>query len=93
MENFLYVAVYVMLVCALVFFLKVSPSRKKNYNKKKMTECIKQGDYVLLENGIYGCISNINEDSFIIDIAEYGNGMKIKVSKDAVKTVITEGKE
>lgn len=86
--DIMYITIYVILVAALVYFLKVSPSKKMNLNKKAMIAALKPGDKIMLEAGVYGTITEISENTIILEIGTDNNTLKITVDKEAVKTVL-----
>jgi preprotein translocase subunit YajC len=54
-----------------------------------MIASIKTGDKVITIGGIYGLVTNVKNGILVLKIAE---GVKIEVSRDAIRTVVT-GKE
>ncbi len=73
-------------IFAAMYFLIIAPQRKKQKQHQKMITELKSGADVVTSGGIYGTITNVKEDRFVLKIAE---NTKIEVSKAAVATVVT----
>lgn len=78
-----------LLIYALLFvgmwFLMIAPQRKKQKNHVKMIQELKVGDKVVTSSGIFGTIANVEEDRFVLKIAE---NTKIEIFKSYVQTKI-----
>ncbi len=70
-----------LLIIVVFYFFMIRPQMKKQKEAKKFMENIKKGDKVVTIGGIFGKIHEIQDNAFILDIAE---GVKIKVLKTAV---------
>ena len=82
------------LMFAAMYFLMIAPQRKKQKAHEKMLKELTTGDEVVTSGGIYGQITNVKEDRFVIRIAE---GTKIEVGKAFItgvvkKVEVVEGK-
>ncbi len=75
---------YVLLFAAMYFFM-IAPQRKKQKEHEKMLKSLESGDEIVTGGGIYGVITNVKEDRFIVRIAE---NTKIEVGKGFVTTVV-----
>jgi preprotein translocase subunit YajC len=79
-----------MLTMALLFggmyFLVIAPQRKKQKAHEKMLTELKSGDEVVTSGGIYGTITSVKEDRFVIRIGD--NNSKIEVGKGFISSVI-----
>lgn len=75
-----------LMVPALLFvgmwFLLIAPQRKKQKKHAQMIQQLNTGDEVLTAGGIYGTISNVKDDRFVIKVAE---GTKVEITKSAVQ--------
>lgn len=74
------------IIIFVVFMLFMSNSQKKQ--AKKRMEAINQimkGDRVMTNGGIYGNIAEVNEDTFILEIA---SNVKIEIAKSSVSTAL-----
>ena len=54
---------------------------KKQKKEREYRSALKQGDSVITIGGIYGKITEVKEDSFVIEVH---GGTKLKVAKTAV---------
>jgi preprotein translocase subunit YajC len=67
------------------YFLFIAPQMKKQKEHKKMLAELKSGDEVVTGGGIFGTITNVKEDRFVVRIAD---NTKIEVTKDSVQVVL-----
>jgi len=74
------------LLLVAMYFLLIAPQRKKQKQHQQMVANLKSGDDVVTTGGIYGTITNIKEDRFVLKIAE---GTKIEISKPSVAAVVS----
>jgi preprotein translocase subunit YajC len=69
------------MIFAVMYFFMIRPQIKKQKKEREYRSALKQGDAVITIGGIYGKITDVKEDAFIIEV--YG-GTKLKVAKTAV---------
>ena len=74
----------VLLFGAMYFFM-IAPQRKKQKEHERMLKELQSGDEVVTTGGIYGVITNVKDDRFVVRIAE---NTKIEVGKSFVQTVL-----
>ena len=65
------------------WFLIIAPQRKKQKAHTKMLEALRSGDEVLTSGGIYGTITNVKDDRFVLRIAD---NTKIEVSRPSISS-------
>jgi len=71
------------LIFAVMYFLLLRPQRKRQKEAQRLQSSIAEGDEVILNSGIYGFVSAV-EDNFVwLDIAEK---VEIRVTKNAIAT-------
>ncbi len=75
---------YLLLFGAMYFFM-IAPQRKKQKEHEKMLAALTSGDEIVTTGGIYGTITNVKDDRFIVRIAE---NTKVEVGKAFVQTVV-----
>jgi preprotein translocase subunit YajC len=68
-----------------MYFLLIAPQRKKQKAHEKMLTELKSGDEVITAGGIYGTITSVKEDRFIIRLSETA---KVEVGKSFISTVV-----
>lgn len=74
----------VLLFGAMYFFM-IAPQRKKQKEHEKMLKSLESGDEVVTTGGIFGTITNVKEDRFVIRVSD---NTKIEVGKAFVQTVL-----
>ena len=68
-----------------MWFLIIAPQRKKQKAHDKMVTELKTGDTVITSGGIYGSITNVKEDRFVIRVAD---NVKIELTKQSIGSKI-----
>lgn len=74
------------LMLAAMYFLLIAPQRKKQKEHEKMLTTLKSGDEVITTGGIYGTITSVKEDRFIIRVGD--NTQKLEVGKGFIHAVV-----
>jgi preprotein translocase subunit YajC len=74
----------VLLFGAMYFFL-IAPQRKKQKEHEKMLKELQTGDEIVTSGGIFGQITNVKDDRFVVRIAD---NTKIEIGKGFVQTVL-----
>jgi preprotein translocase subunit YajC len=67
-----------LLVIVIFYFFMIRPQMKKQKEVKQFRESIKAGDKVLTVGGIYGRVSEVKDQTVLLEIAD---GVRIKVDK------------
>jgi preprotein translocase subunit YajC len=80
----------IVLLFAAMYFLMIAPQRKKQKEHDKMLKALETGDEVVTSGGIYGQITNVKEDRFVIRVAD---NTKIEVGKGFISTVVRKAGE
>lgn len=83
-------ALTVVAMIAIFYFLLFRPQKKQENEAKKMLEALKKGDKILTYGGIYGIVSSIKDNSVIVRVDE---NAKIEFSKSAIAKVVNEEEE
>jgi preprotein translocase subunit YajC len=78
------------LLFAAMYFLMIAPQRKKQKAHEAMLKALGSGDDIVTTGGIFGTITNVKDDRFVVRIAE---GTKIEVGKAFVQTVVKKSGE
>lgn len=66
---------------AIMYFFMIRPQQKKQKALQAARNAIKVGDKVVTAGGIHGKVKEVNDSTFVLEIAE---GVKIKVEKSSV---------
>ena len=73
------------LLFAAMYFLMIAPQRKKQKAHEQMLKSLESGDEVVTTGGIYGVITNVKEDRFVVRVAD---NTKLEIGKGFVQTVV-----
>jgi preprotein translocase subunit YajC len=73
------------LLMAGFYFLFIAPQRKKQKEHEKMLAALQSGDEIVTNGGIFGVITNVKDDRFVVRIAD---NTKIELGKGFVQTVV-----
>ncbi|MDI1249638.1 MAG: preprotein translocase subunit YajC [Lacunisphaera sp.] len=76
---------YGLLMIALFWFM-TSSQRKKQKEHEKMIKELKSGDEVITTGGIYGTITGVKDDRFVVRIGD--NNAKVELAKGFVTSVV-----
>lgn len=76
------------LLFAGMWFLMIAPQRKKQKAHQKMVQALGSGDDVVTTGGVFGTITNVKSDRYVLRIAE---GTKIEIMKSAIQTRVVSG--
>ena len=69
------------MIFAVMYFFMIRPQIKKQKKEQAYRSALKKGDKIVTIGGIYGKITEVKEDAFIIEVH---GGTKLKVAKTAV---------
>jgi preprotein translocase subunit YajC len=75
------------LLFAAMYFLMIAPQRKKQKEHEKMIAALGSGDEIVTTGGIYGTITNVKDDRFVVRIAD---NTKIEIGKSFVSAVVSK---
>ena len=78
------ILVYVLLFGAMYFFM-IAPQRKKQKEHEKMLTSLQSGDEIVTTGGMFGVITNVKEDRFVVRIAD---NTKVEIGKGFIQTVL-----
>ena len=78
------------LMFAAMYFLMIAPQRKKQKEHEKMLAALQTGDEIVTTGGVYGQITNVKEDRFVLRVAD---NTKIEVGKGFVHAVVRKAGE
>ncbi|MBC8491255.1 MAG: preprotein translocase subunit YajC [Candidatus Marinimicrobia bacterium] len=78
-----------LLIIVVMYFLMIRPQSKKQKEKQKMLQELRQGDEVLTIGGVYGRIEGLREKENIL-IVKIAKDVKIHVSRSAIAEKIVD---
>ena len=73
--------IIMVLIFVAFWFLLIAPQRKKQKEHAKMLLALEKGAKVKTAGGLFGTITGVKDDRFVLRIAE---NVKIEVAKDSV---------
>ncbi len=73
------------LIFVAFWFLLIAPQRKKQKAHTKMLQSLEKGAKVKTIGGMYGTITGVKDDRFVLRIAE---NVKVEVAKESVSAKI-----
>jgi len=74
------------LMFAAMYFLIIAPQRKKQKEHEKMLAALAAGDEVITAGGIYGVITQVKDDRFVVRIG--GDNAKVEVGKGFISALV-----
>jgi preprotein translocase subunit YajC len=83
-SGFIFIIVIAFL---LLWLIVVRPQKKRQSQQQQMLGDLRVGDEVLTAGGIYGTISQVDEDQVTVEIAP---GIEVKVARRAIAGVTRE---
>ncbi len=69
------------LIFVVMYFFMIRPQKKQQKELQNFRDALKKGDKVVTIGGIYGTVTEIKENTVLIEV---DNGVKIRVSKQAL---------
>lgn len=73
------------LIFAAMYFLLIAPQRKKQKEHEKMLSALQAGDEIITTGGVYGTITSVKDDRFIVRV---GDGQKLEIGKAFVHALL-----
>lgn len=74
-------------IFAAMYFFMIAPQRKKQKEHEKMLKSLAPGDEIITSGGIYGTVTSVKEDRFIVRVAD---SAKIEIGKSFVHAVVSK---
>ncbi|OHE89041.1 MAG: preprotein translocase subunit YajC [Verrucomicrobia bacterium RIFCSPLOWO2_12_FULL_64_8] len=81
---------FLILMIGAMWFLLFAPQRKKEKEHRKLVDGLAAGDEVLTAGGIYGEITSVRPDRFIVRI---GDNTKVEIGKSFIQGVVKKANE
>ena len=77
------IIVYVIALCALMYFFAIKPQKKQQKEQQQLMDSMAIGDYVLTTSGFYGMVIDVTEDTVIVEFGGNKN-CRIPMQKTAI---------
>lgn len=74
-----------LLLLAAMWFLLILPQQRRMKAQKLMQANLKVGDDIITTAGIYGTITELEDESILVEVSE---GIEVRMAKGAVMKVI-----
>lgn len=68
-------------IFAIMYFMMIRPQQKRQKEHQKMLESLKKGDKVVTSTGIHGTISELDDTTYVVQIAE---NTRVRFEKSAI---------
>ncbi len=75
----------IIFIFAAMYFFMIAPQRKKQKEHQKMLQALSPGDEIVTTGGVYGTVTGVKEDRFIVRVADT---TKIELGKSFVHAVV-----
>ena len=82
--------IMMILIFVVFYFFMIRPQQKKQKELQQQRDALKKGDKVITAGGIYGNIKEVQETTFLIEIAK---DVTIKVDKGSVYVSAEDAKQ
>ena len=73
--------VMMIVIFVIFYFFMIRPQQKKQKELQAQRDALKKGDKVVTAGGIYGIIKEVNETTFLVEVAK---DIVIKIDKGSV---------
>lgn len=77
------IIIYIIFIVAIFYFIGVRPQKKREKKMLELQSEIKIGDWVLLDSGLYGKVTDIADQVFIVEFGT-NKGVLIPVIKQRI---------
>jgi preprotein translocase subunit YajC len=81
---------FILLLLALMWFMLIRPQRRRQQESQRMMESLEVGKEIVTAGGLYGTLTEINEDDVRVEVAD---GVEVRLAKRAVAAVVDEDEE
>ncbi|MEO0115853.1 MAG: preprotein translocase subunit YajC [candidate division WOR-3 bacterium] len=71
----------IILIFVVLYFLMILPQQRRQKKHLEMISSLKKGDRIVTTSGIYGIITNVKENSFLVKIAD---NVEIELEKGSI---------
>src|SRR5574344_1144560 len=73
--------IFLVLIIAIFYFFMIRPQMKQQKKVKNFRDSLKAGDRIVTIGGIHGKISDVKENTFVLEI---DNNVRMSIEKTAV---------
>jgi preprotein translocase subunit YajC len=87
-QNMLVQLIPFVVIFGIFYLLIIMPARKKQKQHQNMINSLKGGERIITAGGVYGTVTRVLDDRFVIQVD--GN-TKIEITKGSISTVLEMG--
>jgi preprotein translocase subunit YajC len=87
-QNMLVQLIPFVVIFGIFYLLIIMPARKKQKQHQNMINSLKGGERIITAGGVYGTVTRVLDDRFVIQVD--GN-TKIEITKGSISTVLEVG--
>jgi preprotein translocase subunit YajC len=78
------------LIGLVFYFVLIAPERKNRKKRNLMLADMKKGDKVMTSSGMYGSVTQIQDDVVTLQVAD---GVRLRFSREAIQTIVDPKEE
>ena len=79
--------IFIIAILILMWFLLIRPQRRRQLESQRLLDSLSVGQEIVTAGGLYGTITELDEDEARVEIAE---GIEVRVAKRAIAGVVSE---
>ena len=79
--------IFIIVILVLMWFLLIRPQRRRQLESQRLVESLSVGKEVVTAGGLYGTITDLDEEDARVEIAD---GVEVRVAKRAIAGVLSE---
>ena len=79
--------IFIIAILILMWFLLIRPQRRRQVESQRLLDSLSVGQEIVTAGGLYGTITELDEDEARVEIAE---GIEVRVAKRAIAGVVSE---
>jgi preprotein translocase subunit YajC len=81
---------FILILLALMWFMLIRPQRRRQVEAQKMMESLEVGKEIVTAGGLYGTITDLQDDEVRVEVAD---GVEVRLAKRAVAAIVSEEEE
>ena len=82
--------IFILILLVGMWFLLIRPQRRRQLESQRLVESLSVGKEVVTAGGLYGTITDLDEEDARVEIAD---GVEVRVAKRAIAGVLSEAGE
>ena len=79
--------IFIIAILIVMWFLLIRPQRRRQVESQRLLESLVEGQEVVTAGGLYGTITQLDEDEARLQIAD---GIEVRVAKRAIAGVVSD---